>query len=107
MPELKRAAEHAEATAFVWSRMVPKLEALGIDRVEKLTEWLGEPPPDAGGTLTYSLSREVRLSLPEVYRFYGADGKLLYIGKATSLRHRVSSYFTKKKADEKTLELVT
>jgi excinuclease ABC subunit C len=30
---------------------------------------------------------------PGVYQFFGADGRLLYIGKATSLRARVRSYF--------------
>ena len=30
---------------------------------------------------------------PGVYQFFDADGKILYIGKAVSLRNRVASYF--------------
>src|SRR5262249_58490948 len=33
-------------------------------------------------------------SAPGIYRFTGADGRLLYIGKATNLRQRVGSYLS-------------
>ncbi len=43
---------------------------------------------------------------PGVYFMKDADGKLLYIGKATSLRSRVGSYFVRP-ADERIAQMVT
>ena len=45
-------------------------------------------------------------TLPGVYRMYGKDGELLYVGKAKNLKNRVSSYFVKTLEHPKTQALV-
>ena len=49
---------------------------------------------------------EVLPNDPGVYQYYNAEGNLLYIGKAKSLRKRVSSYFNKVHDSHKTNVLV-
>lgn len=45
---------------------------------------------------------------PGVYKFFNGDRKIIYIGKAKSLKNRVSSYFVKQaSANRKTLRLVS
>jgi hypothetical protein len=43
---------------------------------------------------------------PGVYRMFGADGTLLYVGKAGDLRQRLSSYRSLTQASRKTIRLV-
>ncbi|HRN35695.1 MAG TPA: excinuclease ABC subunit UvrC [Flavobacteriales bacterium] len=43
---------------------------------------------------------------PGVYQFFDRDGKILYVGKATSLRSRVGSYFAKDLPNGKTRLMV-
>ena len=45
-------------------------------------------------------------SLPGVYKMLGANGELLYVGKAKNLKNRVSSYFVKTIDHPKTRALV-
>ena len=51
------------------------------------------------------ISATIPLS-PGIYKYYGDKDELLYVGKAKSLRKRVSSYFSKTFTSYKTYELV-
>lgn len=46
-------------------------------------------------------------STPGVYIFKDEKGKILYVGKAKDLKKRVSSYFSHKSLDNKTIKLVS
>jgi excinuclease ABC subunit C len=45
-------------------------------------------------------------TVPGIYKYFGKDNELLYVGKAKNIRKRVSSYFTKTFTSYKTKELV-
>ena len=110
MAEPRRAGDHVAATASIWREMTAELDAEGIRTVDDLSSFLSQPAPVHDGAWDYHMPRDARLSLPDspgVYRFLSCDGRVLYAGKAASLRRRVNSYFTRRRADGKTLELVS
>ena len=55
------------------------------------------PPTAARDQHLRAILRQLPTS-PGVYLMKGADGRVLYVGKADSLRHRVRSYFGSKGA---------
>jgi DNA polymerase-3 subunit epsilon len=112
MPEYRRSADHAMATAFIWKNLVDLLKNdRRIIRLEQLTEWLQSSTPETRLRRVYPMAPEARQRLPEqpgIYRMLRANGDLLYIGKAKSLKQRVNSYFRQKGSPgEHILEMLT
>lgn len=101
VPEMRRSAHHIAATSFIWRHLVQLLEEKNIFTLDELKEWLKETPAkNPVGDREYPLDAGLRKNLPGkpgVYRMSRSNGDLLYIGKATSLKHRVNSYFHKGK----------
>ena len=109
---LRRSADHVQATAFIWRELVRMLDTAGVDTWSALCEWLAAPgAPTRRLRRVWPMPRELRLSLPDapgVYRMLRTSGDILYIGKATSLHHRVNSYFRKQSGvGERMLEMLS
>ena len=108
---LRRSAGHVEATLFVWREVVSRLVTeRGVETLSDLRDWL-EAPVERSGVRVYPMPRDKRLALPTapgVYRMLRSNGDVLYVGKASSLRRRVNSYFQKQSGiPERTLEMLS
>jgi DNA polymerase-3 subunit epsilon len=106
---LRRSAGHVLATALVWHHLVRLLVDAGVHTFGELAGWLEGPSPPAA--TVYPMPRERRLQVadePGVYRLLRANGDVLYVGKAVSLRRRVNSHFRGRAGrDERSLEMLT
>lgn len=118
LPPVQRSLDHVAATGRVWHFLVERLQAReSVATWEQFQTWFGMKPVTRARAKkekpkrSYLITPEVRRRLPlgpGVYEMRSGDGTLLYIGKATSLRVRVASYFQKRKGDRQRLpELMT
>lgn len=109
--DFKRAHHHILATKRIWGKLIEALEEKDITNLIELNDWLIATPKVARTKYEYPLPKEKRLELPDnpgIYRMLNARGEVLYVGKATSLHHRVNSYFRgQKNRDAKKLEMLT
>lgn len=111
--ELKRATSHVQATVSVWRAIVQRFEQMGISDFAAVEAWMKEKPKTKTKALPkyeYRMDRLQRLALPNkpgIYRMLAQDGRILYVGKATSLKSRVNSYFRGQKGrDRRKLEML-
>ncbi len=94
---LKRSAHHVEATIIIWRELLNILQDQeGLQTFEDLTTWLRETPVPKAGRKQYGVADNLRLNLPDqpgIYQMLNQRQDILYVGKATSLKSRVNSYF--------------
>ncbi|HEV8547399.1 MAG TPA: GIY-YIG nuclease family protein [Polyangiaceae bacterium] len=111
----RRSLGHVEATGFVWEKLRGELVARGIVSWEALLAFVAERAPRArppAGTKKpkYPIAPERYRTLPDapgVYRLLRSNGDVVYVGKATSLKRRVTSHFIGKNGTPLAPEMLT
>lgn len=105
---------HISMTCHIWQQLIQRLVEMSIVNYSELASWLTTKPSvkvKVPAYFEYNIERLTRLEIsekPGIYRMLAQDKSILYIGKATSLKSRVNSYFRGiKNRDRRKLEMLT
>ncbi len=110
--EQRRCRDHVAATAVIWRELIKSLnKEYKVHSFEQLVKWLREMPIHVHFYHSYPMGVRKRRHLPDkpgVYRMLRSNNDVLYVGKATSIRKRVNSYFRKRvRHSEHILEMLS
>jgi DNA polymerase III epsilon subunit family exonuclease len=84
----------ARVTAEVLTVFLERLVAQGVPRLGDLLAYQRQAPDGLPWEVHVALDRLADVpARPGVYRFFGEDGRLLYVGRARKLRERLAGYF--------------
>lgn len=103
-----RALGDVRITVEVLFHLLERLNARGVTRLNQALDLQGQARDGRPFVCALPRARVDQLpAAPGVYRFFGADGRLLYVGKAADLRERVRSYLSNARGhSNKTLDLI-
>jgi DNA polymerase III subunit epsilon len=98
-----RALADARATVDVLHGLVGRLGGLGVQSLEELRTFSAQVSPEQRRKRHLA---EHLPAAPGVYLFKDARGRVLYVGRSTSLRARVRQYFTASEMRTRMAEMV-
>ena len=98
-----RALHDARATVDVLHGLLGRLGNLGVHSLEELRTFSAQVTPQQRRKRHLA---DALPTLPGVYLFRDAQGRVLYVGKSTNLRSRVRTYFTASETRTRMAEMV-